>query len=129
MREWLWDGAVFCCEMLQRDAASPRYDGEGVVALRQPKLRFGLALCEWPPQAAQYSPLEQTECLRRDILLVLAVLDEIVDHGGIGQRRRVAEAAGLILRDLAQDAAHDFAGAGLRQSRRELDLVQRRDRQ
>src|SRR6476469_5515941 len=52
MREWLWDGAVFCYEMLQRDAASPRYDGEGVVALRQPKLRFGLALCEWPPQAA-----------------------------------------------------------------------------
>ena len=54
--------------------------------------------------------------------------DEIVDHGGIRQGRGVAEAARLVLGDLAQDAAHDLAGAGLRQARCELDLVGRRDR-
>src|SRR5579871_352636 len=44
---------------------------------------------------------------------VLAVLHEVVDHGGIGQGRGVAERARLVLGDLAQDAAHDLAGAGL----------------
>src|ERR1019366_1755271 len=66
--------------------------------------------------------------LSRRALLVLAMLDQIVDHGGIRQRRGIAEASRLVLGDLAQDAAHDLAGAGLGQARRELDLVGRRDR-
>jgi hypothetical protein len=68
---------------------------------------------------------------RLDALLVLtalAILDEIIDHGGIGERRGIPEASGFVLRDLAQDAAHDFAGTGLWQARRELDLVGRGDR-
>src|ERR1700687_5641915 len=63
------------------------------------------------------------EPLRPRALLVLAVLHEILDHGGIGQRRGVAEATRFVFGDLAQDAAHDLAGAGFRQSRCELDLV------
>jgi hypothetical protein len=38
-----------------------------------------------------------------------------------GQRRGVAQRAEIVLGDLAQDAAHDLAGAGLRQARRPLD--------
>src|SRR5688572_22690410 len=45
--------------------------------------------------------------LRGHRLLVLAVRDEVVDDGGVGQRRSVAEIAELVLGDLAQDAAHD----------------------
>src|ERR1700733_6771668 len=38
-------------------------------------------------------------------LAVLPVADEVVDHGGIGERRGVAEICRLVLGDLAQDAA------------------------
>src|SRR4051794_19127270 len=65
------------------------------------------------------------EPLRR--LLVLPVLDEVVDHAGIGQGRGVAQAARLVLGDLAQDAAHDLAGARFWQTRCELNLVGRSD--
>src|SRR6202048_3128892 len=61
-------------------------------------------------------------------LLVLPVRDEIVDDGGIGQCRGIAEASRLVLGDLAQDAPHDLAGARLAQAWRELDLVGGRDR-
>ena len=60
--------------------------------------------------------------------LVLAVVDQVVDHGRVGERRGVAEVGEIVLGDLAQDAAHDLAGAGLRQARRELDEVGRGDR-
>src|SRR3984957_4584387 len=60
--------------------------------------------------------------------LVLAMSHQIVDHGGVRQRRGVAEASRFVFGDLAQDAAHDLAGAGLRQTRRELNLVRRGDR-
>src|SRR3984893_12943320 len=60
-------------------------------------------------------------------LLVLPVRDEIVDDGGIGQCRGIAEASRLVLGDLAQDAPHDLAGARLGQAWRELDLVGGRD--
>ena len=60
--------------------------------------------------------------------LVHAVLDEIVDHRRIGQRRGVAEVGEIVLGDLAQDAPHDLAGAGLRQAGRELDEVGLGDR-
>jgi hypothetical protein len=53
------------------------------------------------------------EPLHPRALLVLAVLDQIVDHGRVRQRRGIAETARLVLGDLAQDAAHDLAGAGL----------------
>src|SRR5712672_2339044 len=66
--------------------------------------------------------------LDRRPLLVLPVLDEIIDHGGIGERRGVAEAARFVLRDLAQDTAHDLAGSGFGQARRELDQIGRGDR-
>ena len=61
-------------------------------------------------------------------LLVLPVVHQIVDHRRIGQRRGVAEIAVFVLGDLAQDAAHDLAGARLRQAGRELDQVGRGDR-
>ena len=60
--------------------------------------------------------------------LVLPVLNEVVDHGGIGQRRGVAEIGEIVLGDLAQDAAHDLAGARLGQAGRELDQIGRGDR-
>jgi hypothetical protein len=56
-------------------------------------------------------------------LLVLAVGDEILDDGRVGQRRSVAQCPEIVFGDLAQDAAHDLARSGLRQARRELDLV------
>jgi len=62
------------------------------------------------------------------LALVLPVVDQIVDHGGIRQGRGVAEIAELVLGDLAQDAAHDFSRTRLRQARRELDEIGRRDR-
>ena len=43
-----------------------------------------------------------------------AVADEVVDHAGVGEGRGVAEAFGFVGGDLAQDAAHDLAGAGFR---------------
>src|SRR2546427_72054 len=52
-----------------------------------------------------------------------AILDEILNHRRIGQCGGVAEIAEFVLRDLAQDAAHDLAGACLRQARRPLDDV------
>src|SRR5262245_13170839 len=61
--------------------------------------------------------------LRRRALLVLTVLDEIANHRGIGERRGVAKARGIILGDLAQDAAHDLAGARLRQAGGKLDQI------
>ena len=48
---------------------------------------------------------------------VHAVVDEIVDDARVGQGRDVAQLAGLVRRDLPEDAAHDLAGAGLRQVR------------
>jgi hypothetical protein len=42
---------------------------------------------------------------------------------GVGQRAGVAELVRLVLGDLAQDAPHDLAAAGLRQARRPLDHV------
>src|SRR5689334_13965784 len=73
-------------------------------------------------------PFRRSQMLRRGALLVLAVLDEIVDHRGIGQRRGVAEARGLVLSDLAQDAAHDLAGARLGKPGCELDQIGGGDR-
>ena len=51
---------------------------------------------------------------------VHAVVDQIVDDARVGQGRDVAQLAGLVLRDFPEDAAHDLAGAGLRQVRRPL---------
>ena len=51
-----------------------------------------------------------------------------VDDGGIGERRRVAQVAEIVLGDLAQDAAHDLARARLGQAGRPLDGVGRGDR-
>ena len=45
--------------------------------------------------------------------LVLAVFDEVVDDRRIGQGRRIAQRAKIVRGGLAQDAAHDLAGASL----------------
>src|SRR6185312_10091621 len=55
-------------------------------------------------------------------------LDEALHHRGIGEGGDVAELVGLVLADLAQDAAHDLARAGLGQAGRPLDVVGRGDR-
>jgi hypothetical protein len=44
---------------------------------------------------------------------VHAVVNEVINHRGIGQGRGVAGLVVLVGGDLTQDAAHDFAGAGL----------------
>ena len=68
---------------------------------------------------------KEGKALRALFALVLPVIDQIVDHGGIGQRGSVAEIAVLVLGDLAQDAAHDFSRARLRQARGESDEMGR----
>ena len=64
----------------------------------------------------------------KSLFLLNPVLDEAVHHRRIGQRRGVAEVLHLVMRDLAEDAAHDLAASGLGQARRELELVRRGDR-
>jgi len=59
---------------------------------------------------------------------VLAVGDEVVDHGGVGEGGRITQGAELVFGDLAEDTPHDLAGAGLGQAGRELDEVGRGDR-
>src|SRR6201991_3178402 len=61
-----------------------------------------------------FSPHLQ-EALGFCALLVLPMRHQILYHGRIRQGRSIAEAARFVLGDLAQDAAHDLAGAGLRQ--------------
>jgi hypothetical protein len=45
---------------------------------------------------------------------VLPVVDEVVEHGGVGERRGVAEIAAVVRGDRAQDAAHDLFRSRLR---------------
>src|SRR5262245_42119409 len=59
---------------------------------------------------------------------VLPILHQVIHHRRVGQRRGIAERAVFVLGDLAQDAAHDLAGAGLRQAGGELDEIRRGDR-
>src|SRR5690606_19373880 len=54
---------------------------------------------------------------------VESVFDQAVDHRGVGQRGSVTEIVQLVAGNLAQDAAHDLAGAGLRQSAGDLNIV------
>ena len=83
-----------------------------------------------PISPAAAEPVRAAEPPRRSPrpALVLPVGDQVVDDGRIGEGRGVAERAELVLGDLAQDAAHDLAGAGLGQAGRELDQVRRGDR-
>ena len=60
--------------------------------------------------------------------LVLPVVDKVIDHRRIGERRGVAQIAELILGDLAQNSPHDLARACFRQAGRELDQVGRSNR-
>src|SRR5215212_6967544 len=62
---------------------------------------------------------------RRSALGGCALLD-LLDHGRIGERGRVAELA--LLCDVAQQAAHDLSAPGLRELRREDDVRRLRDR-
>src|ERR1700691_1213203 len=79
-------------------------------------------------RAPRTSLLAERPKYRLRALFILTVVDQIVDHGRIGERRGVAEIAEFVLGDLAQDAAHDLAGTGLRQVRRELNKIGRGDR-
>ncbi len=62
-------------------------------------------------------------CKTRSSLFVLTVVHQIIDHSRVGQRGRITQGLGIILRDLAQDAAHDLTRTCLRQAGGELDLV------
>src|SRR5262245_39316704 len=44
---------------------------------------------------------------------VLAIPDQVIDHGRIGERRRIAKRTEFILRDLPQNSSHDLSGTGL----------------
>ena len=59
---------------------------------------------------------------------VLAVIHQIGNHTGIGQRRGVAKLGIIVGRDLAKNPAHDLARPGLRKLRRPLQQVRRGDR-
>src|SRR5262249_30017254 len=62
-------------------------------------------------------------CLRRPLRRGFGarpVFHEIVDHRRVGEGGDIAEVADVVLGHLAQDAAHDLAGAGLGQTRGEL---------
>ena len=56
-------------------------------------------------------------------LLVHAVLDQVLHHARVCQGAGIAQGIGFVRRDLAQDTAHDLAGACLRQARRPLDRI------
>src|SRR6266700_1509256 len=105
--------------------------GRGAAPLRRctaepgPMKATTTMLARWTPAQQRTTPQERRAAqhpgndtgrrlpqLGRCVLLVLAVLHQIVDHGGIRQRRGVAEASRFVLGDLAQDAAHDLAGTG-----------------
>src|SRR5687767_3988587 len=62
------------------------------------------------------------------VLAVAPALDQPVDQARIGEGRGIAEASEIVLRDLAQDAAHDLAAPGLGKPRREVDEVRAGDR-
>src|ERR1700693_4917358 len=61
-------------------------------------------------------------------LLARMLTDQLLDHGGVGQRRDVPELIGFVGGDLAQNSSHDLAGARLRQPWRPLDDIGRRNR-
>ncbi|KFB08685.1 hypothetical protein EL18_02939 [Nitratireductor basaltis] len=63
------------------------------------------------------------DCKTFSGLFVLTVVHQIVDNRRISQGGGVTQGLGIILRDLAQDAAHDLARACFRQTGGELDLV------
>src|SRR3954466_14349787 len=68
---------------------------------------------------------------RATALALLAALlnravPDLLDHRGIGERRRVAKRPAL--RHVAQQPAHDLAAARLRELRREDDVRRLRDR-
>ncbi len=62
-------------------------------------------------------------CKTRSSLFVLTVVHQIIDNRRIGKRGRITQGLGIILRNLAQDAAHDLARTCFRQARGKLDLV------
>src|SRR5262245_11923242 len=66
------------------------------------------------------SPLQRAVCSR---LFVQPAVDQALHHAGIGKRGGIAEVFQLIAGDLAQDAPHDLARAGLRQRGRPLDQL------
>src|SRR3989344_5428508 len=57
-----------------------------------------------------------------------AVLDEALHHRWIGECGGIAEIGKIVRGNLAQDAAHDLAGARLGQTRRPLNHAGRGDR-
>ena len=57
----------------------------------------------------------------------LPIGEEVVDHGGVREGGGVAEVRRVVFGDLAEDAAHDFAGPGFGQSRCPVDRVWRGD--
>src|SRR5262245_19069079 len=58
----------------------------------------------------------------------LTVLDQLCDHGWIGERRDIAKRIHLVFGDLAQNSPHDLARTSFVQPRRELDDVGCSDR-
>src|SRR5437773_658396 len=82
--------------------------------------RGNTALLPLPTAARQVpslSALKGGEGIYRPRLLppaVHPVVDEVVDDGRVSQCRDIAQLGVLVGGDLAQNAAHDLAGAGLR---------------
>src|SRR5215467_7609772 len=66
-----------------------------------------------PRFSKPHTPCQTCPGWRMASLGAFAVLYQILDNGGIGERRGVAQMLEVVLGDLAQDAAHDLAGARL----------------
>src|SRR5512147_2404025 len=56
------------------------------------------------------------------------VLEEVLNHRWVRKGGGITQVTEIVLRDFAQDPAHDLARAGLGQTRRPLDNVRRSDR-
>src|SRR5438094_4311762 len=93
---------------------------------------------DWPVSSAtRPTPISRCcsspagNCGRRwdkRLLAVHPVVDELLDDSGIGKGRHIAQGIVLVGGDLAQNAPHDLAGAGLGQTRRPLQHVGGGDR-
>src|SRR4051794_20555508 len=80
----------------------------------------------WRAHAPPAVTVSSASRLAPSAVLFLVVRLQLSDHRRIGQRRRIAER--LALGDVAEQAAHDLAGAGLGQVGGEQDVVWPRNR-
>src|SRR3989344_495231 len=103
-----WNGGFVCWCRVDRASSIHR------LAIHPMGLRRAGPLAD--EQSISYVPRSTLHPSVR--LSVQALLDQTVDHRRVGQSRGVAHVFQLVAGDLAQDAPHDLARTGLRQTGR-----------